>query len=399
MSGVLSYGGLDRRMTALLGLFGMASAAVGQHPGHTMHPLMQGQQFVLQVHLVGAETKIIEVPLKMVTTEAPQTLDQAIELPAPRKPLAARRYLPKAAMEQEVVADESGTNPPALELSLEGSTQSFRRWLAAGDPERNRLSSYIGTWRFMAVQSKDERDTLWRQFETEFTRAPEIVVRGAGESGEQRIPVVVGRTKVLDELGGKFTVKKFYPDCAMNQTTGEATNQSERRRNPAALVEIEHAGAIEARWVFAKFPGFAPAQGHALPYQVTLDCAIEPAEGLPDFAIVAIGEKAELWTRSGRETNSKPIAVGEKVPVPGTSYQFNVGKIVSSAQMKEIYKKDEKGKAALEIEYIGSGGTVDKLWIELGHTRSVTTVDGQIMVSLQVRDENAKGSSNRGGHP
>jgi hypothetical protein len=118
-----------------------------------------------------------------------------------------------------------------VELSIAGPKQSFRRWLMAGDPERNRLSSYIGTWRFMAVKSKEERDALWRQFETEFTRAPEIVVRGEGTSNEQRIAAEVGRTYALDDQRGKITVKKFHPDCGMDRTTGEATNQSERRKN------------------------------------------------------------------------------------------------------------------------------------------------------------------------
>jgi hypothetical protein len=132
---------------------------------------------------------------------------------------------------------------------------------------------------------------------------------------------------------------------------------------------------------------------------VTLDCAVEPAEGLPDFAIVAVGDKAELWTRSSGTTNSKSMATGEDLPVPGASYRFNIGKIVSSAHMTENYKKDEKGKAALEIEYVGGEGKAEKVWIELGHTRSVATVDGPIMVSFQMRDENAKGSAIGGGHP
>lgn len=398
------------RAAVLGAALGVAAGAAAQHPGFSAHPLMPGQKLYVRVQLmggvgvstVGGETgRTIDVPLEMVTSEAPQTLDQAIALPAPREALTIRQYLPKAVMEQEVHPDESGKSPPAVELSIVGPKQSFRRWLAAGDPERNRLSSYIGTWRFMAVKSKDERDALWRQFETEFTRAPEIVVRGGGlgELGAQRIAAEVGRTYALDDQKGKITVKKFYPDCGMDRTTGEATNQSERRKNPAVLVEIEFAGLNESRWVFAKFPGFAPAQGHTLPYQVTLDCAVEPAEGSPDFAIVAVGDQAELWTRSSGAAKTKPMATDEKVPVPETSYQFNVGRIVPSAAMKEIYKKDENGKAALEIEYKGGNGKADKVWIELGHTRSVATVDGPIMVTFHMRDESATGSPNGGGHP
>ena len=395
----------------LVAVVGATFGAYAQHPGHSAHPLMHGQKLYLHVQLMdgglvasdrGMSTGAgltLDVPLKMVTSEAPQSLDQAIPLPAPRKSIIVRRYLPKAVLEQEVGPDESGKGPPAVEVSIVGPKQSFRRWLAANDPERNRLSSYIGTWRFMAVKSKAERDALWRQFETEFTRVPEIVVRGSKGSVEQRIPAEVGRTYELDNPPGKLTVKKFHPDCGMDRSTGEAKNQSERRRNPAVLIEIEGAGTQESRWVFAKFPGFAPAQGHVLPYQVTLDCAIEPAEGLPDFAIVAVGDGTELWTRSNGATKAGTIAAGEKVPVPGSSYQFEIGRIVSSARLTEFYKKDEKGKAALEVEYVGSDAEPGKVWVELGHSRSVNSADGAIMVSFQMRDESAKGRLGGGGHP
>jgi hypothetical protein len=164
------------------------------------------------------------------------------------------------------------------------------------------------------------------------------------------------------------------------------------------LIEVEESGVKESRWVFAKFPGFAPAQGHSVPYQVTLDCAVEPAEGLPDFAVVAIGDVIEVWTRTKGATETRSLSVGEKIAVPGSSYQFSVEQFVRSSIMKETYKKDEKGKAAIEVEYAGVGGQADQLWIELGHTRSVTTNDGPIMVSFQVRDEGSKGSP-PGGHP
>jgi len=320
-------------------------------------------------------------------------------LPTPRKALTVKRYLAKAVMEQDVRPDESGKGLPALEFLIAGPKQSLRRWLVAGDPERDRLSSYIGTWRFMAVESKEKRDALWRQFETEFTRAPEIVVRGADLPGEQRFTVEVGRNYELSDQHGKIAIRKFHPDCGLDRTTGEATNQSERRKNPAVLIEIERKGTKESRWVFAKFPAFAPAQGYVLPYIVTLDCAVEPAAGQSDFTIVALRDTPELWTRTSKGAESHLIVTGGKVPVPGTSYQFELGKLVQSARIRECYQQDEKGKAALEIEYVGNDGKADTVWIELGHTRSVGTMNGPIMMTFLMRDENAKGIQSRGGHP
>lgn len=385
--------------------------ANAQHPGHSSHPPMQSQKLYLQVQLnindnspperdsAAGVARTLDVPLVLVTTEAPQTLDQTISLPAPRRPLKITRFLPKASLRQDVQPDDRGTNPPAVELAIVGPKQSFRRWLMAGDPERNRLSSYIGAWRFMAVKSKDERQSLWRQFETEFTRAPEIVVRSPEGLAEQRFAVEIGRTYSLGDQAGKITVKKFHPDCGMDRTTGEATNQTERRKNPAVLVEIEKGGTVDSRWIFAKFPGFAPAQGHALPYQVTLDCAVEPTEDLADFTIVAIGNDVELWTRENGAAGSRTVMIGQAVKVAGTSYEFSVAKMVASAQITESYVKDEKGKSALEVQYSASDAHQGTLWIELGHTRSIMTENGPILVSFQLRDENWKENSKKDVHP
>ena len=83
--------------------------------------------------------------------------------------------------------------------------------------------------------------------------------------------------QTLDDLDCKIRVRKFYPDYAMDRTTLIPINQSDRRRNPAALVDIEHDGVTEARWVFAKFPGFQSRDSVKLPYQVTLDCPAQSA--------------------------------------------------------------------------------------------------------------------------
>jgi len=110
-----------------------------------------------------------------------------------------------------------------------------------------------------------------------------------------------------------------------------------------------------------------------------------------------VGEKLEAWTRRTGTTKVQPLALNEKVAVPGSAYQFGVARLIPSAQMTESYKKAEKGKPALQVEYSAVGGKTNSLWIELGHTRSVTTGDGPIMVSFQMREEAAQP---RGpGHP
>jgi hypothetical protein len=59
--------------------------------------------------------------------------------------------------------------------------------------------------------------------------------------------------------------------------------------------------------------------------------------------------------------------------------------------MVEEYRAVEKGKGgpALEIEYADAAGTATKLWLELGHSRTVATPAGSMIVSFDAKDEEA----------
>ncbi|MEK7731143.1 MAG: hypothetical protein AAB363_04730, partial [Planctomycetota bacterium] len=202
----------------------------------------------------------------------------------------------------------------------------------------------------------------------------------------------VDEEQTLDDLGCKIRVRKFYPDYAMDRTTLIPINQSDRRRNPASLVDIERDGVTETRWVFAKFPGFQSRESDKLPYQVMLDCPAESASDVPDFVLVTIGRQAnEVWQREGGATTSRPLAQDDAIAIPHSPYRFRVTSFVPNARMIEEYRSVEKGKGgpALEIEYANAAGSPTKLWLELGHNRNVATPAGPMIVSFDSGDEQA----------
>ncbi len=388
---------LARRALAVL-LFVYAGTAVAQPSGHGMHPLMPDQRLFVQCKMLNATPpSTIETVLAVDSPSDEGRPRQMLQLPAPAPPIQFVHYLPHAVLEQDVVESEESHGRPAVELAIEGPSQSFRRWLIAGDEERNRLTSYIGTWRYMVVEGKKERDELFGQFENEFTREPKLVVSRPDGSNPHELPLSMDTTQAVDELHCTIRVRQFMPHYAVDRANKTPVNQSDRRVNPAALVEIEAGGETETRWIFAKFPEFDQRRDESIPVHVVLDCPVQGEGESPDFALVTVGRKNhEVWIRTRESTTVQAIETKDTVDIPGSQYHFGIARFVPSGTMIESYRSDEQGKAppALEVEYTNEKNAPTRLWLALGHYRKIATPVGAMIVSL-----NVKGEAQPTGHP
>ncbi len=372
---------LIRRYALGLLLTCIAAGAQAQIAGHGVHPPMPDQKFYLYCRLTEAgQTQVIESELAIPSPTLPAELDQAVELPAPRSPLRVVQYLPRAELEQRVEPQDGGK--PAIELSVEGPTQSHRLWLIAGDTEHNRLTSLIGTWRYMAAASGTERDELLKQFQDELTRPATVVISRAEGGPVETIPAEPGTERKLAEFGCTVRVAEFYPDFSMDRTTRKPSNQSDKRRNPAVLVAIEQDGKQDERWVFAKFPGFQ-AEKAALPYRVSLDCPIETKRTTPDCMLITLDRAThEAWLRHAGETKVQAIKAAETVEVPDSQYTFAIAQFIPASRLIEEYHASEKkgAVAAIKIALKGTGQDLGPYWVESGKERTIETDQGPVVL-------------------
>lgn len=387
-----------RRLFAFAGPFVFATASAFAQPStHPVHPVMPDQRLYVRLQsLEGRELPTVQVPIDLTSASMQADLNQTVSLPVGGG-VVLRRFLPQASLEQVVSPVEGGAGKPACEISIEGPTQSFRRWLMADDPERNRLSSFIGTWRFMAVAGDEQRDSLYRQFETEFTRDPLLVVNRRNGERPQTLEVRPDARLKVDDVACEIRVLRFFPDYAKTEHGSEPVNRSDRRRNPAAEVEVSWDGQSTRRWVFAKFPEFAAKDGDSLPVHFSLDCAVEGTGDAPDFVIVNVGgERLEAWSRHKEKTSRGPLTVREHREIIGSQYRFQVANFVTSAKLTEEYRPADKGKgaAALQIEYTDSSGADAKVWLGMGESRSIATKSGPLSIAFVT-----KGPDQPGGHP
>ena len=390
---------MNRKTATALALVVLAGllvrAAPAQMSGHRTHPPLPDQKYVFQCRLeTGEQPQVVVAPLKLDSPATAANLEQTVELPAPHKPLRLGRFLPRAELEQRVEPLDEVEGRAAIELLVEGPTQTHRLWLVANDPDRNRLVSLIGTWRYMAVADEAKRDELLEQFRTELTRPPSLRVSRPDGSALRELAGKVGEAYELSELACTLRVLRFYPNFALDRDSNEPVNRSEQRLNPAVLVRLESDDRQEERWIFAKFPDFKAQPGESLPLRVTLDCPVASKAGTPDFVIVTIeGRKHEVWARRDGEITSRTLLQEERVDVGGSQYTFQLAKFTPRGRLIEVYRPSDQKSAvpALEVELAGSVAAERSLWLELGARRVVVLPSGRMVLWFGPAEPDAKG--------
>ncbi len=373
----------------------VAPPAPAQMSGHHAHPPLPDQKYVFQCRIEsGDEAQVVAAPLRLAAPTTAATLDQAVELPAPHKALRLGRFLPRAELEQRVVPADGTEGRAAIELLVEGPTQTHRLWLVANDPDRNQLVSLIGTWRYMAVDDEAKRDELRAQFRTEFTRPPLLRVSRADGSALRELTAKAGEVHEVADFGCTVRVLRFFPDFGIDRDSNEPVNRSEQRLNPAALVRLEREGQQEERWVFAKFPDFKAQPGKSLPYRVTLDCPVASKAGTPDFVVITVaGRTHEAWTRRDGEVKVLPLDLEARIDVGTSQYTFQLAKFVAHGRLIEEYRASDKKSAvpALEVELPDQPTGARTVWLELGARRAVGGTDGRLVLWFGPGEPEGKG--------
>jgi len=340
---------------------------------------MPDQELFVQAQI--ADGAPVECIVKPQSSMAPSDLNAQLAVTQLAAPVKVTRYLPRARQVQAVEPATGDAGAPAVRVQIAGRKQAFERWLVAGDPLRNRLTSLIGTWRYMAVADGTERDALLAQFENELTRDPQVLI-----ATDDATPPIVLEAKPgasVEFAGGKqrVTVRAFMPHFGIDTATKEPANQSDKRINPAVRVEVTQNDRTESHWLFAKFPDFQAHGTEALPLQMRLDCPIEVERSAPDMVLVTVArERQEVWTRFEGRIATRGVDLHQPLEVPGSSYMFALAAFVPSGALIESYEPAADGElvTALRVELPGADGATKPVWLELGRVRVVDTPAGPL---------------------
>ncbi len=379
---------LHQHMGVIIGMATslLVTPTVAQHGGgHGAHPLMPDQKLMVEYKLMNSEnlaTKHVEI--KLSNQGLPAVISQDIELPWLAGALELTNYLPLAKIDQTVVHTD-GVGNPAIYLSIDGPSQSYQRWLIAGDMERNRLVSFIGTWRFMAVGNPSARDLLWEQFRTEYSKAPSLHISSPDGLQRETVSVNKGSKKQLPALGVTIKVEAFYPHFAMDKDATEPKNESEKRINPAVLVRITAGDRQEKRWVFSKFPDYISEATDRLPIKIRLDCPVQAKSQAPDYVIVMSGNnRHELWSRYMKKVEHQALKKDETVVIAGSNYRFHFSHALANGKLVEQYVSSDKSGAVPAICF-SPKLLIDlssPLWIALNERRVVNTKAGPMAITF-----------------
>lgn len=392
----MSVNGLLLRVLVLCGAI-IASGVNAQYPGHPGGHSTQELAYVFTYRQVAQASSIKgEIPITVPLTATPVELGEVIALPGDAGTLKLERILPLAAREQTIEVDEDGKSPPAIQISVDGPSQSMQAWLIADDPARDRLASLIAGWGYSAVTNMEERDRLFKQFENELTRPPTVWISRTDGSGAQQLSAQKGAKRDIPELGCRLEIKDFLVDFAMDKETKKRVSRSEKRLNPAVLVEIEASGEREERWVFSRFPDFKIGDGDRLPFEVRLDCPTDQENPLPSFLFVTVARKQhELWSRVAGKHSTTPMTPEQKIAVPGTEFTFRVARFVASGRLIEEFSPTDQPNAVtvLKVDYSDASGNHTGLWVEEGRPSTLQAASGAFV--LELRRKGTSGHNHR----
>lgn len=372
-------------------------AALRAQMDHGHHPAFAQQRYALKVQFTeNSVQKVIRAPIELKDATAAETLDQVVALPAPLPPLHVRAFLPSATLEQSVVPDPTGKAPAATLVSIEGPRQSIARWMVADDPQRNRLTSLIGTWRFMTVTDEQQHAQLYYDFQTEYSRSPRLQVAASADSTPTTITAEPGTIHDLPALGGRVRILDFYPHYALSKESGQPVNVSAKRVNPALHVELERYGVKEKRWVFAQFPDYRTGEPEVIPWRLTLDCPAEGKSPRPDVAIVLTRPDLwETWLRFADTTTAQAAEADQLVDLPGSQYAFRLRRMIPSGRLVERYKPTnaKNGVQAVRVDTMDAQGRDVTAWLIPQKPYIVPGKIGPITLTLEI------GLESGGSHP
>lgn len=161
-------------MPLILPLFA-ANALFAQHGEYNHQPPRVNLQLIFSYQLNTATGTIREV-INIEKQAQDGALNQTIVLGEGKGEIKLLRYLARASREQTMIADDTKQAQPALLLSIDGPTQSMQRWMIASHPQRNRLNSLIGKWRYFAIDDPSKRNEQLAQFENEYDRSASLLI-------------------------------------------------------------------------------------------------------------------------------------------------------------------------------------------------------------------------------
>ena len=370
--------------------------ASAQQPAHGVHPPLPNQRYYFECRISSSDKPVIvEVPLEMHTASSPRELNQKIEVHDAVPPLRLTHYLPRAVLNQKIEPSDQQGGRAALRISIDGPTQSFQRWLVAGDLARNRLQSFVGTWRYQTIGSLAERAELLALFKRELDRNPVLQIARPDRGLMRTVPAVAGTEHALADLGCTVRVREFYPHFALKDKTHKPANLSDRRVNPAALVELAYEGRTSEFWVFARFPEFDKRDSKDSPYRLTLDCPVAKQRSTPDFMLTTDpGGALGLWTRWQNEVTAETLELDKDIKIMGSQYSFRILKFVPRGRLVESYAPTDRsdGVPALRVETTDVTGRPVVRWLKYGTPRVLKTALGPMSIAFGPRSNRAPGA-------
>ncbi len=329
----------------------------------------------------GKDLVAVKSPLVLPTIMKATSLDQLVDAPKGLGPIRVVRFIPAATLKQKVrVPTDSEKAGSAIELGIIGRKQSYRRWLVANDPRRDRLSSLIGNWRLIEARTQAELDTLRASYEHE--RYGHLRIQRSPKGPVISLLARPGSKTSLSRDGVDIEILEFFPHFDFDDHHKPRT-RSGRNLNPAALIRLRDGDLVEERFVFARDFDISRNESRRVSLQVRLDCPISDAKTPASFILVhRPNGTVGLWSSDDAPSLKKTIAPDQSVRIPRSNYVFQILRHEPRAIIEDQWVEDPKGRdTVMQIELTEpTQKRVTSHWLRLGKPLHLKTPKGLMTV-------------------
>ncbi len=301
--------------------------------------------------------------------------------------LTVDRYLPNAAVEEEIQPDGPAENP-AVRLALFHEDQEDRIWLLARDPDRFGARWGDAHVLFLEADSEKEFGRLTGRARIDPGDRGVVVLEFPGLNLRREIPVPKALGRPIPVRGTPYLLafKDYFSDLAV--TPEGVVNRSKEPRNPAVSFVLRGPQGSDPHLLFALHPDFPEIHGQRRAIHVHATYLHPAARQLPPRAICLVrgpdGRLSWVFTGEGGERQVTRFELGQKLRHPWLGIEVQAEQFHPRASRVRRYanRDNEVRSEALHVVAQDSGQTADA-WIGFGGGAEISIGGDRILLEYR----------------
>ena len=334
---------------------------------------------------MGMEKTGLLFPVTVSDENKSEKLDRILPVMGMPVNIRLERYVPDLKWETTVVEQPGGMI--VAKLTVKGKDLEQDIWLSPGDPDRQSISSSIGSVAIKKIHNANIIEKLVRELTR--PRAVGIISVWLGDTNSPlEYAANPAETITMPKSKYKLSVLEYVPHYSIDTETKEVVSRSDKPVNPAIKVGVDDGENTYEQWLWSKFPSSPHKETELALRMEFTSFDLGGTEG-KYILVVADGSEPWLLFSNKGKTQTEKATFGRAYPFTDKEYSFSIEKIFDSAVVKTDWKnKSENLLNPAIIATIEYDGTAQQAVLEFNKPYHYKTKFGT-MVLLYKRQKSS----------